>query len=173
MGSGSSRCQSIRGPFGYLAEYGSLATAVFRHQGGAELYGEDENCDDGTVILGGIVSTNEGDYPTWEWMFEQLQLGRAIAMLFGRFDMNGSRTSGHMERVWGAASYLGKNYIYTLDDQYQGTNSYGLRTQQWEVEDTGQPGLAGVPDGRLNMSGTSWEIEFALSIEAKPNLAIP
>jgi len=173
VGKGSSKCQLIRGAFGYLAEYGTLAQAIFRHQGGVELYGEDASCDDGTVILGGIVSTKEGLYPTWEWMFEQLQLGRGVSILFGRYDMNGSRTSGHMVRVWGAASYLDKKYIYTLDDQYQGINTYGLRTQQWEVEDIGQPGLAGVPDGRLNMNGTSWEIEFALSVEAVPTLMIP
>ena len=106
-------------------------------------------------------------------MFEQLQLGRGVAILFGRYDMNGNRTSGHMVRVWGAARYNNKDYIYTLDDGKQGINSYGLRNQQWQVADTGQPGLAGAPDGRLNMNGMTWEIEFAISTEAKPTLAIP
>ena len=173
VGNGANRCQLIRGAFGYLAAYGELAQVQFRHQGGAELYGDDANCDNGTVLLGGIVSEKEGLFPTWEWMFEQLQLGRGVAILFGRYDMNGNRTSGHMVRVWGAARYNNKDYIYTLDDGKQGINSYGLRNQQWQVADTGQPGLAGVPDGRLNMNGMTWEIEFAISTEAKPTLAIP
>jgi hypothetical protein len=173
VGKGASRCQLIRGAFGYLAAYGELAQVKFRHQGGAELYGDNENCDNGTVLLGGIVSKNEGLFPRWEWMFEQLQLGRGVAILFGRYDMNGNRTSGHMVRVWGAARYNNKDYIYTLDDGMQGTNIFGLRNQQWQVADTGQPGLAGVPDGRLNMNGMTWEIEFAISTEAKPTLAIP
>jgi hypothetical protein len=41
------------------------------------------------------------------------------------------------------------------------------------VADTGQPGLGGIPDGQLNMNGSSWEIEFATSTEAKPTLLIP
>ncbi|MHC4595351.1 MAG: hypothetical protein ACYS19_10455 [Planctomycetota bacterium] len=173
VGKGSTKCQLIRGAFGYLAAYGELAQAQFRHQGGAELYGDDANCDNGTVLLGEIVSKKEGLFPTWKWMFEQLQLGRGVAILFGRYDMNGNRTSGHMVRVWGAARYNDKDYIYTLDDGKQGINSYGLRTQQWQVADTGQPGWIGIPDGRLNMNGMSWEIEFAISTEAKPTLAIP
>jgi hypothetical protein len=173
VGEGSSECQLIRGPFGYMAAYGDSAKVVFRHQGGELLYGDGQECDNGTVILGGIVSAREGLFPTWQWMFEQLQLGRGVSMLFGRYDINGERTSGHMVRVWGVASYNNKDYIYTLDDGNQGINSTGLRTQQWEVEDIGQPGLAGIPDGRLNMNGTTWEIELAISAEAKPTLAIP
>jgi len=172
-GGGSGRCQQIRGVFGYLAANGALAQATYRHQGGAAMYGEDENCDDGTVLLGGIVSTREGAQPTWDWIFQQLQLGRGVAMSFGRYDADGNRTGGHMVRVWGASRFGNTEYLYTLDDSNQGPNSIGLRTQQWQVADTGSPGMPGVPDGRLNMNGTSWEIEFAISSQAKPTLLIP
>jgi hypothetical protein len=172
-GSGTGRCQQIRGVFGYLAANGAFAQATYRHQGGSMLYGEDQACDDGTVVLGGLVSIREGIQPTWNWMYQQLQSGRGLAMSFGRYDADGNRTSGHMVRVWGASRLGSKDYLYTLDDSNQGPNTTGLRTQQWEVADTGSPGAPGVPDGRLNMNGTSWEIEFAISAEAKPTLLIP
>jgi hypothetical protein len=66
-----------------------------------------------------------------------------------------------------------ESYLYTLDDSNQGPNATGLRNQVWEVSDTGQPGFGGMPDGQLNMNGSSWEIEFATSAEAKPTLLIP
>lgn len=168
-GNGSSRCQHIRGLFGYFAVYGAWAQVGYRHQGGHQSYGEGETCDDGTFPgMGGIVSSREGVHPTWEWMFQQLQLGRGLAMSFGFYDAAGNRTGGHMVRVWGAARFNNRHYIYTLDDAVQGPNTIGLQTQQWEVADTGGPGAPGVPDGRLNMGNTSWEIEFAISAEAKP-----
>jgi hypothetical protein len=168
-GGGTGRCRQIRGLFGYFAVYGAWAKVEYRHQGGAQFYGEGETCDDGTFPgMGGIVSSREGVHPTWEWMFEQLQLGRGLAISYGRYDAEGNRTGGHMLRVWGAARYNNRNYIYTLDDADQGPNMVGLRTKQWEVADTGSPGAPGVPDGRLNLDGTSWEVEFAISAEAKP-----
>ena len=173
VGDSSSECQMIRGPFGYLAEYGTLAKTIFRHQGYQPTYGAGTNCDDGSFSLGGIVSNSEGTYPTWQWIYEQLTLGRGVSIVFGRYDLAGNRTSGHMLRVWGASRYLEKEYIYTLDDEYQGQNNVGLRTQEWEVKDTGQPGLPGVPDGQLNLGNTTWEIEFAISAQAKTTLVIP
>jgi hypothetical protein len=152
---------------------GPALVAVFRHQGGAASYGENTSCDDGTVVLGGLVSTREGLHPTWQWFFDQLQHGRGVAMCFERYDIQGNRTSGHMVRVWGARRFNGKDYLYTLDDSNQGPNTTGLRNQVWEVADTGQPGFAGMPDGQLNMNGSSWEIEFATSAEARPTLLIP
>ena len=173
VGDPTPRCQHIRGIFGYLTQFGELAEAVYRHQGGSEVYGDGLECDNGTVLMGGKFTVREGLHPTWPWIFDQLQMGRGVAMSFGRYNPMGERTSGHMVRVWGAARYNGKHYLYTLDDGSQGSNSWGLRTQQWEVADTGQPGLAGLPDGRLNMSNLSWEIEFAISAEAKPTLFVP
>jgi len=173
VGDTSSECQMIQGPFGYIAEFGNYAKTIFRHQGGQPSYGDGTFCDTSTFSLGGLVSNREGVYPTWQWIYEQLILGRGVSIVFGRYDNGGNRTSGHMVRVWGAARYLEKDYIYTLDDEYQGMNNYGLRTQQWEVKDTGQPGLPGVPDGQLNLGDTTWEIEFAISAQAKTTLAIP
>ena len=74
---------------------------------------------------------------------------------------------------WGACRIGSFFYIHTLDDGNQGTNNVGLRTQVWQVEDTGSPGNPGVPDGRLNMDGMSWEIEFMNVIQANPTLVIP
>jgi hypothetical protein len=78
-----------------------------------------------------------------------------------------------MVRVWGAARHLNTNYLFTLDDAMQGDNIWGTVNTQWQVADTGSPGMPGVPDGRLNLDNTTWEIEFAISAEAKPTLNIP
>ncbi|MGF1728759.1 hypothetical protein [Photobacterium kasasachensis] len=178
-GSYTTFCGLIRGVFGYLADpvSGAFDTTEFRHQGsGSITLGSGADCDNGTVIMNGITSQREGLNPTWEWMFNELVQGRAVTILFSWYDVDGDWTGGHSVRVYGAAKLDNRHYIYTLDDGSQGDNFSNLtspRTQQWEVADTGQPGLDGVPDGRLNMNGMSWEIDFALSYEAKPTLLIP
>ncbi|WP_064609429.1 hypothetical protein [Photobacterium sp. J15] len=173
----TSFCGLIRGIFGYLNDSGSQAVTEFRHQGSnSALLGSGADCDNGTVLMGDITSTQEGANPTWEWIFEQLSQGRAVTILFSWYDINGNWQGGHSVRVYGAATFNDKKYLYTLDDASQGDNFSNLtnpRTQQWEVADTGQPGLDGIPDGRLNMNGMSWEIDFALSYEARPTLLIP
>lgn len=172
-GEGTSGCNNFLAALSYLATEDQYAKAVVRHQGGDPVYGENASCDNDTWILGGLVSTREGETPTWSWIFQQLQLGRGVSILFGRYNPLGERTSGHMVRVWGATRFNGKDYLYTLDDGEQGANNTGLRTEVWEVADTGGPGAPGVPDGQLNMDGLSWEIERAISVEAKPTLLIP
>ncbi|WP_330960307.1 hypothetical protein [Photobacterium sp. 53610] len=175
----TSFCGLIRGVFGYLTDpvSGPLDVAHFRHQGSNSMVlGDNADCDNGTVSMGGLTSQREGDFPTWEWIFNELSQGRAVTILFSWYDLNGEWKGGHSVRVYGAALINNKHYIMTLDDASQGDNFSNVsdpRTQQWEVADTGQPGLDGVPDGRLNMDGMSWEIDFALSIEAKPTLLIP
>ncbi|UXI03524.1 hypothetical protein [Photobacterium sp. TY1-4] len=172
-------CGLIRGVFGYLADpvSGSLDATEFRHQGSSSLVlGDNADCDNGTVTMGGLTSQREGLFPTWEWIFDELAQGRAVTILFSWYDIDGDWKGGHSVRVYGAARLNNKHYILTLDDASQGDNFSNLatpRTQQWQVEDTGQPGLAGIPDGRLNMNGMSWEIDFALSYQAKPTLIIP
>jgi hypothetical protein len=174
-GDGASRCKITNGLISYLATFGGQASVTLRHQGGSATLGEDSSCDDDdiTLPLGGIVSNEEGGQPTWEWIFGELQAGRAVTIAYGRYDVSGVRTGGHVVRVWGAALYNNKRFIYTLDDGNQGANLSGLQTKSWEVKDIGTPGLLGVLDGRLNMGGTSRELEFALSIEAHPTLNIP
>ena len=49
--------------------------------------------------------------------------------------------------------------IYTLDDGNQGSNNDGLQNAQWEVADNFTPGVGNVPNGRLELGGTSSEIE--------------
>ena len=168
-----SRCHQIRGIFGYLTAFGNSAKVVYRHQGSSPVLGAGNTCDDGTVPLGNLTSQREGEFPTWQWMFDQLQKGRGLAMSFGRYNYFGERESGHMVRVWGAACHLNKYYLFTLDDSNQGDNTFGTTNTQWQVADTGSPGASGVPDGRLNLDNTTWEIEFAISAEAKPTLNIP
>ena len=174
-GGGTSRCRNIRSVFSYMATQGIPEQIVFRHQGGSAVYGEGNNCDNGdaTLPLGGITSTREDMFPTWQWIFDQLQMGRGIYMSFGRYDAAGNRTSGHAVRIWGARRFNGKDYIYTLDDGDQGSNNVGLQTTQWEVVDNNTPGIPNVPNGRLELGGANREIEFVMSMEAKPTLLIP
>lgn len=174
LGSGTATlCQMYEGLIRYLVIFGQFAQVELRHQGRSSSYGEGSNCDNGLVDFGGLTSFREGQFPTWEWIFDQLQKGRGVTLLYGRYDGDGTRTGGHMLRVWGAARYNNRDYIYTLDDSIQGINTTGLRTQQWEVADTGSPGAPGVPDGRLNLDGTTWEVEFVSSVEAKPTFVVP
>ncbi len=172
-GGTTSFCALYDGVIRYLVTFGQQALVELRHQGGSSAYGAGTSCDDGTFDLGNITSLRDDVNPTWEWIFEQLQKGRGVAITYGRYDLAGVRTGAHTLRVWGAARYNGRDYLYTLDDETQGINTVGLRTLQWEVADTGSPGLPGVPDGRLNLNGTTWEVEFAASIEAKPTLLVP
>ncbi|MFC1763638.1 hypothetical protein ACFL6U_16365 [Planctomycetota bacterium] len=167
------RCHQIRGLFGYLNAFGGQARTVYRHQGSTTIMGAGNTCDNGTVPLSDITSQREGIHPTWEWIFDQLQKGRGVAMSFGRYQVDGTRTSGHMVRVWGAARHLGIDYLFTLDDSDQGDNVGGTINTEWQVADTRGPTDPGNPDGRLNLSNTSSEIEFAISAEAKPTLNIP
>jgi len=173
VGGGSSRCRNIRGLLGYLAAFGDEAVVVMRHQGGASVYGDGATCGDTPIDLGGLTSTREGEEVTWQWIFDQLVQGRSVVMSFSRYDLAGAWASGHMLRVRGAARYNNREYLMTMDDSSQGNNTSGIRWQTWEVFDKGQPTSANMPNGRLELSGTNWEIIFALSMEAKPTLLIP
>jgi hypothetical protein len=168
-------CEQMRGILGYANLRSEQSVFKLRHQGREEKYGTGESCDDGGAIdMGDFISVREGPYPTWEWIFDQLQKGRAVVMSFGRHKDDGERTSGHMLRVYGAAKYLGRKYLHTIDDSKQGGNLIGLQEMTWEVADTGGPGdNPGTPDGQLNLDGTNSEIEFAVSIEALPILLVP
>jgi len=174
-GGGSNRCQYLIAAMSYIATQGTPDQIVFRHQGGSATYGEDATCDadDFFLPLDGITSTRQGVNPTWDWIFGELQMGRGVFLSFGRYDGAGVRTGGHAVRVWGARRFLGKDYLYTLDDSDQGSNNTGLQTSQWVVADLGTPGLPGAPNGRLEIDGGTSEIEFVVSMEAKPTLLVP
>lgn len=171
-GSGSNRCQNIRGVMGYLTQ--NNLTANFRHQGGSALYGFGGSCDS-TVFsdVGELNSVREGAAPTWQWIFDQLVQGRGVSISYGRYDNDGERTSGHMLRVWGASDLNGSRYLHLLDDGNQGSNNAGLQLRQFNVADTSGPGMPGIPDGQLNIDGGNSEIEFAISIQTLPTLSLP
>jgi hypothetical protein len=166
-GSGtSSLCQAYDGMFGYLDSTGTPNQANFRHQGTSSLI--DQACNLGFPDYGGRSSSSDGNLVTWQWLYDELATGHAIWMGFGRYDNTGARTGGHCVRIYGACLTNGTRYIYTVDDGDQGTNNLGLRTQSWTVVDLHTPGTPNVPNGRLEMGGLMWEIEFAQSIQAIP-----
>ncbi|MFT6269582.1 MAG: hypothetical protein ACJAVV_002408 [Alphaproteobacteria bacterium] len=170
-GSGSSTCQNMRGVMAYLNQ--NNLHAEFSHQGRGDEYGYGSTCDSAAgANVGEFLSSNEGENPTWEWIFDQLSKGYGLSIAFGRYDSTGNRTSGHMLRVWGASQINDTRYLHLLDDGQQGSNQSGLQLLQYRVEDTGTPGDPGTPDGRLNINGTTSEIEFAISIKARPTLAV-
>lgn len=174
-GSGSTVCQMMRATFSYFATQGAPGMVSFTHQDSAPLIGPGGACAtaDPTLPLGGYTSTRQGANVTWDWMYQQLQAGRGVMIMYGRYDAAGKRTGGHAVRVWGARRLNGRDHIYTLDDGDQGFNVQGLRTRQFEVSDKGQPGLPGVPNGRLELDGGTSEIEIAVALEAKPTLLLP
>ena len=74
-----------------------------------------------------------------------------------------------MVRVYGAAQYNGKKYLYMLDDGNQGNNFEGLRTFSFEVTDDHTPGMPGVPNGFLEIdSMPNRQLVNAISIEPQP-----
>ena len=177
-GSGSNRCQNIRGAFAYIQEFLGADRAIFRHQGGADFYGfgDNNNCNDYLPeAIGNYESHREGVVPTWQWIFDQLLAGRSVVISYGYYDSNGLRTGGHMLRIYGAAKYSNKTYLYGLDDGIQGDNFVGTDLPFFEVADTENSGEdgEGKTDDMLNIDGQSWEIEFALSTQALPGLIIP
>lgn len=172
-GSGSSRCQNVRGLMGYLTSVGLNNNVTLRHQGGEPSYGDGALCDVAAFDLGGLVSTREGENVTWQWIFDQLLAGRSVVLSFSRYDNAGNWKSGHMLRVYGASQFFGQRYIMTLDDGDQGNNYLGLQWTTFRVADTGGPGDPGNPDGQLNLDATNWEVRFALSVDAHPKLVVP
>lgn len=174
-GSGSNVCQIMRATFNYFTTQGVPGMVSFAHQDSQPLIGAGGACGevDPTLTIGGYTSTQQGAHITWDWIFQQLAAGRGVVITFGRYDPAGVRTGGHAVRVWGARRFNGRDYLYTLDDGDQGLNNAGLRTEQWEVADRHRPGMAGSPNGRLELGSHAWEIEFALAIEAKPTLLVP
>lgn len=162
-GDGSSHCKIYDGMFGYLSSQG--LDAEFRHQGEKEVYGDGGSCDNDNH--GTLKSTRDGDYPTWDWIYQELDAGNGVFLVFGRHDTAGNRTSGHVLRVQGACRPGGIDTLYLLDDQWQGSTGTrltdGLMVTPYWVEDTQGPGNT-APDNQLNMDGSSWEIEFVQSI---------
>jgi hypothetical protein len=174
-GSGASVCEMMRATFNYFATQGVPGMVSFAHQDSAALIGAGGACDnaDPTLPQGGYSSVRQGQTATWDWFYDQLQAGRGVMIMFGRYDTAGKRTGGHAVRVWGARRFNGRDYLYTLDDGDQGLNNAGLRTEQWEVADQSQPGVVGMPNGRLELGAKSWEIEIAVAMQAHPTLLVP
>lgn len=162
-GDGSSQCQLYDGMFGYLNSRG--LDAEFRHQGGNAVYGDGGSCDNDSH--GTLKSTRDGAKPTWDWIYQELDTGNGVFLVFGRYDDAGNRTSGHVLRVQGACRPGGIDTLYLLDDGRQGSTGQRLtkrlQVTPWRVEDTQGPGNT-APDGQLNMDGSSSEIEFVQSI---------
>ena len=170
-GGGTGGCQNFLGLLGYLNLVGANAPVMqVRHQGASgQIIGENAGCDPGNLNLGGLQSLPAGAAPTWEWMRDQLQAGRSLVIGWGRYNDDGEWTGGHKVRVYGAAAYNGKKYLYMLDDSNQGNNFVGLRTFSFEVTDFHTPSLPGVPNGILEIDGMATrQIVNAISVEAKP-----
>jgi hypothetical protein len=101
-GAGSRICQLLPGLFSYFATQGAPGMVSFTHQDSAAVIGAGNTCDTGdpTLPLGGYTSVQQGPNVTWAWLFQQLQQGRGVFMMFGRYDEAGKRTGGHALRVW-------------------------------------------------------------------------
>lgn len=181
--SGTTRCEHYRALFGYLTNLGAVADYTkFRHAGSSNIYGDNANCDDNDypwVIRPGQRSlalpfpngpTVSGKSTvTWQWVYDRLEEQRALVCTIGRYDVmdpdSRKRTSGHLVRVYGARQIVANNFkqdwIYTMDDEFQGSSTNTLRTSVWELKD-----LNG--DSRLNVNGANTELEYCIAIEAIP-----
>lgn len=170
-GGGTGGCANFLGLLKYLHGFGGNAPVMqVRHQGAnGQVIGENAGCDPGNLSIGGLQSLPEGVAPTWQWMRDQLQAGRSVVLGFGRYNADGEWTGGHKVRVYGAAQYNGKKYLYMLDDSNQGNNYDGLRTFSSEVTDDHTPGSPGVPNGFLEFdSMPNRQIVTVISVEPAP-----
>jgi hypothetical protein len=169
-GGGTGGCANFLGLLKYLHAFGADAKVMkVRHQGWEHVIGENAVCDPGNLSIGGLQSHPEGPAPTWEWIRDQLQAGRSVVMAYGRYNEDGERTGGHQVRVYGAAKYNGKKYLYMLHDSQQGDNFTGLETFSKEVTDDHTPGAPGVPNGILEFdSMPGRQVELVISVEPKP-----
>lgn len=175
-GAGTNRCtidaipSRLPGLMDYLSNTFDITRFSMRHQGREEPVIPDD-CT-GTYAFG-IQSVREGLQPTWEWIRDRLVEGCAVSIAYGRYStepvfpcgLGEKRTGGHILRVYKAGIVGGQRWIGCLDDGGQDglvngncTAKGGLRwDRRFWLEDVDQ-------DGRLNLSGMSWELEFAVAL---------
>jgi hypothetical protein len=176
-GDPTNRCQQIRALFGFLRNLevqGIIDRAVdfvrIRHQGVAADLGWNATCEDQDVMPEDLVSTSQGAAVDFDWLVAQFDNpNRGVVCSFGRYDVmdpvTRTRSTGHMQALYGLRRLNDRMWIYTEDDDDQGSfgvnGSTGLMSWTWEVADLNN-------DGNYNLSGTNNELEFCISIQAIP-----
>ena len=172
-GEGSNSCQFFYALFGYLANHGVHSPVEFRHQDGLATIDPNSipGCTPPPFSVGPEGSTQEGSNVTWDWIYEQLSKGRGV-MVGVTYNSNGEAVGGHAMRVRGVSRINGRDYLTFVNDSDQGDNLFGLEYPTFEVSDIRGPVLKIVPNGLLELDRGQNEINFAISFEAKPTLAI-
>ncbi len=129
----------ISGVFEYLDD-NSVTGLTFRHQDDG--YGSTIPAANYTAHS--RTSTFDGALATWDWIDARVQDGCGITLVF----------QAHAVRVTGAGKTLGQPWIrYTHDSAQAPSDSSGLENVVTFLSDTNG-------NGRLNMGGSSREVEF-------------
>jgi len=172
-GEGTTGCNLFYSLFGYQAQYGEHAPLEFRHQDGTAIYDPNNltGCVPAPFDVGDKVSTREGVAVSWDWVYEQLTKGRGVYIGVTWYD-DGVAVGGHGMRVRGASRINGRDYLTFVNDSQQGSGFGGLENWTVEVSDVRGPVLLVVPNGKLELDRGQHEINFGMSFEAKPTLAI-
>jgi hypothetical protein len=172
-GEGTTGCTLFYGIFGYLSAFGEQSPIVFRHQEGSDIIDPDAlpGCTPPPFDVTEQVSTREGTNVTWDWIYEQLSKGRGVFVGVTWFK-NGEAVGGHGMRVRTASRINGHDYLTFVNDSQQGSGFGGLEYWTVEVSDVRGPVLQVVPNGKLELDKGQHEINFAMSFEALPTLAI-
>jgi hypothetical protein len=109
-GSGVWFVPMLEGKFDYLADNGLADAIVHKHQGHGYGNPGTEALNDGDFEHRGIVSTEEGDFVTWEWIRDQIIDGEDVELVYSW------GTGGHAIRVFGCGETEGERWIRYLHD---------------------------------------------------------
>jgi hypothetical protein len=172
-GEGTTGCGLFNAIFGYQAAFGGNAPVIYRHQEGDDIIDPDNmvGCDAPPFGVTNQVSTREGLYVTWDWIHEQLSLGRGV-FVGVTWNKNGVAVGGHGMRVKGAQRILDHDYLTFVNDSEQGSGYGGLEYWTVEVSDVRGPVQLVVPNNKLELDKGQHEINFAMSFQAFPTVVV-
>ncbi|WP_406660873.1 hypothetical protein V7O66_13700 [Methanolobus sp. ZRKC3] len=141
----------LEGKFAYLAKNGLEDDLVHKHQGRGWGTPPNQALPDGDFESSGIISKDEGDKVTFEFICDQIKTGEDIELVWQWGD-----DGGHAVRVFECGTIGGKNWVGYLHDRVQSNDTAGLETVREIVDDFDG-------DGTLDIGSEDRPIRFVMS----------
>ncbi len=163
-GSGVSFRKMLQGKLKYLKDNGLENTIVNRHQVDTAIVRRGW-LDSATVHLASdssVTSANEtapNGRVSWDWIYQQIEDGEDVELIYGYYNNAGLRRGGHAVRVFGAGKTNGRPWLMVKHDALQTDDDPGdtLGLQEWfQWVDT-------LDDGTMTFGSTNQKVDFALS----------
>ena len=163
-GNGVSFRKMLQGKLKYLKDNGLENTIVNRHQVDTAIVRRGW-LDSATVHLAAdssVSSANEtapNGRVSWDWIYQQIEDGEDVELIYGYYNNAGLRTGGHAVRVFGAGKTNGRPWLMVKHDALQTDDDPGdtLGLQEWfQWVDT-------LDDGTMTFGSTNQKVDFALS----------